>query len=270
MPSYEAATEERPVTVSGDQPITTLPRQLAKRKHAPGAGRPPNPTCCGQPTKRLTTGSSIVRCEVCETTYGPGHAPPPAARVSLEPEAVSPKAPTVSPFAVGRRGPKPSSVLGAGLSARETEQLREELNASEPAQKAGIPVIYEHTSPLPGLNGDHATRAQERSKIPPSRPANNSRGEDEPTKVGEFTFYRGEPPPKKAKQESLTEAIRQLPTDGSRHLRLEIDNKTRLRLSDAIVRLRRRDGINDVVHYIAADRSCRVVMRIAAEGEAKR
>jgi hypothetical protein len=57
-------------------------------------------------------------------------------------------------------------VLGTGLSERELKQLREDLAPLAP--------------PAPGLNGDHATRAEERSKIPPSRPANNSRGDDKP------------------------------------------------------------------------------------------
>ncbi len=353
MPSYAAAAKERPVTVSGEQP----PRQLAQRKNAPGAGRPPNPLCCGKSTKRISTGSSIVRCEICEKTYGPDNPPPPqsvkpaakpaevfgphcpscatltrerdgkwwckwceielpqtaaaetpakpaaAAEVSAEGRCVSQKAPSVarkapevspapSPFATGRRGPKPLPVLGAGLGEKETKRLQEDLGATRSAYvtccTAGCaePAHYkpfegrfycpQHrnvavdnscatvVTESPGLNGDHATRAAERAKIPPSRPANNSRGEPA---VPKTTFKVCKTPPPNPYMQGVTDsiaaAILQLPADGSEHLEFPTDAKTAQRIRDAVHRVRTRNRIDDVEYYLAGDRSCRVVIRRA-------
>lgn len=305
MPSYEVAAAERPIT-----PATAVPgpaRQLAQRKNATGAGRPPNPLCCGRPTKRIATGSSIVRCQVCENTYSPGDQ--------------LPKQPAISDGAAGRSGPKPPSMLGAGLSEREAEQLRQKLNtgatavlevpaalppnlsdsplpSSAPCRKCpgtclpremapskhavrevmfictecgSCGAVWADDRPAPGLDGDHATRAEERSKIPPSRPANNSRGPRGATPRYEI---RTTPPPPSiglGRNTGLAEAIRDLPTDGSAWLCVPPDDLTAARVRDAVRRLKVRGRILDVTHYLAADRSCRVVIRRPkAEGEASR
>lgn len=218
MPSFEVAAEERPVTVSGEQP----PRSLARRKSTPETPPPPS---------RPAPQNVLVN----EATQIP----------RPKPEAAP------SPFAAGRRGPKPASVLGAGLGEKEAQRIKEELGET----------------PAPGLNGDHATRAAERAKIPPSRPANNCRGDEGVRKVGEFTFYRGEPPPRRlgAPTSPLGQAIREL--QPGEFMTIAPDAKTHGLVRSILHNLREKKICPGLQTYLSADRSARVVMRKADGGQ---
>lgn len=257
MPSYAVAPEAPPARAPEPQP----PRVLAKRKNAPGGGRPPNPMCCGRLTKRISPGSSTVMCTLCQTVYPHGSAPeqkperpaippppPPPANVLVnEATQIARPKPTAAP---SRPMPTPPRrpIYGTGLTEKQRKLIDAEL--------AEVP---------PGLNGDHETHREESKKIPPSRPANNSRGD------GEFTVHHTPPPMPQAmtKRGRLRVAIEALGPYPA-HIRLPADSETSRLVRDLINDMRRRNGMSDLTHYIAEDRSCHVICRKAEKGGVSR
>lgn len=227
MPSFQVAPEERPITVSGEQP----PRQLARRKSTPETPPPPS---------RPAPANVLVN----EATQIPRPKPEP------------------SPFAAGRRGPKPASMLGTGLSERELKQLREDLAPLAP--------------PAPGLNGDHETRAEESAKIPPSRPANNGRGKHDC--VGkEIVFERiqsGPLPPAVvygSRETPRTRIVQLAGSLGPPPDRIEIptDQLERRQKSAIISMLAKRHGTGAFETFTTADLTKWVIVRAAAKPESE-
>jgi hypothetical protein len=209
-------------------------------RRGPKFGSRTNPTCCFKPTKRKSIGSGICVCTVCGKEYDTRK---PAAAPSPKPQ---------------------TSILGEGLGTKEAAKLRADLGVTEQPKPQVTALPETVKAPPPGLNGEHETRREEQLKIPPSRPANNSRGVVT-RKFGEFTIYRGEPPARRhgSATTPLGLAIRAL--EPGEHMELSSDSKTYGAVRSAIHNLQRRNKQHDLQNYLSADGSCRVVRRMTKE-----
>lgn len=212
--------------------------KAGRRGPKPGhRGRPPNPRCvCG--TKMITqSGGMNWLCPGCHNAISKLDA---ATRFALD-----------VPIPLRRD------------TAESTTPVPIEAAVDDSART----VVCEPPATDPGLNGDHETRAQERAKIKPTRPASNSRGEPETRTVGQFTIHRSPPPASRSKHESpLKKAIRALAP--GEWFELDTSRKTSQRVRDALSRVKRRNGLDDLEHYLSEDGSRRIVRRKPAEGEA--